>query len=79
MVIVVLEKQKHKGNSLLNFRIIGEYTITGDDLRRIDWNSYARFEKLYYEGVFWKKNRLLSILFLDSSNSMYQKVKKSIV
>ena len=38
-------KSTAKGSSL-EFSDFREYT-QGDDLRRIDWNSYARFGRLY--------------------------------
>jgi uncharacterized protein (DUF58 family) len=41
----------------------------GDDLRHIDWNVYARSEKLYLKRFRGETNSLLTIL-LDASNSM---------
>ena len=41
----------------------------GDDLRRIDWNVYARTERLYLRRYRGETNTLLTIL-LDASNSM---------
>ena len=41
----------------------------GDDLRRIDWNVYARTERMYLKRFFGETNSLLTIL-LDASNSM---------
>ena len=38
-------KAKAQGNAL-EFSDYREYVL-GDDLRRIDWNNYARFQKLY--------------------------------
>jgi uncharacterized protein (DUF58 family) len=50
----------------------------GDDLRHIDWNVYARTEKLYLRRYRGETNSMLTIL-LDASNSMQfgsQKVNK---
>jgi uncharacterized protein (DUF58 family) len=41
----------------------------GDDLRNIDWNVYARSEKLYLKRYRGETNSYLTIL-LDASNSM---------
>ncbi len=41
----------------------------GDDLRHVDWNVYARTEKLYLKRFRGDTNSLLTIL-LDASNSM---------
>ena len=65
-------KAKAQGNSL-EFSDYREYAM-GDDLRRIDWNSYARFEKLYMK-VFLEEKQATINLFLDSSNSMSESKK----
>jgi len=41
----------------------------GDDLRRVDWNVYARTERLFLRRYRGETNTLLTIL-LDASNSM---------
>jgi uncharacterized protein (DUF58 family) len=41
----------------------------GDDLRHIDWNVYARSERLYLKRFRGETNTLLTVL-LDASNSM---------
>src|ERR1700759_411396 len=41
----------------------------GDDLRHVDWNVYARTERLYLRRFRGETNTLLTIL-LDASNSM---------
>lgn len=56
-----------KGTSL-EFSDFREY-LPGDDLRRADWNSYARFEKLYIKQYFEEKQAAFHI-FLDCSRSM---------
>ena len=45
-----------------------EYT-EGDDLRRIDWNLYARFEKLFLK-LFVDERQLHHRIYLDASASM---------
>ncbi len=65
-------KAKAQGNSL-EFSDYRDYAI-GDDLRRIDWNSYARFEKLYMK-VFLEEKQATINLFLDSSHSMSDSAK----
>src|ERR1700720_1380553 len=48
-----------------------EYRIysPGDDLRQVDWNVYARTERLYLRRYRGETNSVLTIL-LDASNSM---------
>ena len=41
----------------------------GDDLRHVDWNVYARTERMYLKRFRGETNSLLTIL-LDASNSM---------
>lgn len=41
----------------------------GDDLRRIDWNLYARFEKLYMK-LFVDERQLHHKIYIDASASM---------
>src|SRR5579863_7882248 len=41
----------------------------GDDLRHVDWNVYARTERLFLRRFRGETNTLLTIL-LDASNSM---------
>ncbi|MBO5218983.1 MAG: DUF58 domain-containing protein [Clostridia bacterium] len=41
----------------------------GDDLRRVDWNLYARFEKLYLR-LYTDERRLHHRIYLDASASM---------
>src|ERR1039457_774523 len=41
----------------------------GDDLRHVDWNVYARTERMYLKRYLGETNSLLTIL-LDASNSM---------
>jgi uncharacterized protein (DUF58 family) len=43
--------------------------VPGDDLRYVDWNVYARTERMYLKRYLGETNSLLTIL-LDASNSM---------
>jgi len=43
--------------------------VPGDDLRRVDWNVYARSERLYIKRYRGETNSVLTVL-LDASNSM---------
>ncbi len=54
--------------SSVEFADFREYTA-GDDLRRIDWNLYARFEKLFLR-LFVDERQLHHRIYLDASASM---------
>ncbi len=43
--------------------------MPGDDLRRMDWNAYARLDKLYIREYMEEKEAIVSVL-LDTSASM---------
>jgi uncharacterized protein (DUF58 family) len=60
-------KSKAKGSSveISDFR---EYT-PGDDYRRIDWNAYGRFDKLFLK-LFMEEREALINIFVDCSKSM---------
>ena len=45
-----------------------EYML-GDDIRRIDWNLYSRFEK-YFLKLFTDERQMHTQIFLDCSASM---------
>lgn len=45
-----------------------EYNL-GDDIRKIDWNLYARFEK-YFIKLFTDERRMHTRIFIDCSRSM---------
>jgi uncharacterized protein (DUF58 family) len=45
-----------------------EYAL-GDDIRRIDWNLYSRFEK-YFLKLFTDERQMHTQIFLDCSASM---------
>ena len=58
-----------KGSSL-EFSDYREYAA-GDDLRRVDWNGFARFGKLYLK-LFLEEKQASVHVFLDCSRSMEQ-------
>ncbi len=60
-------KSVHKGISA-EFSDFREY-MPGDDLRRIDWNVYARLDKLYIREYMEEKESVISVL-IDTSASM---------
>lgn len=69
-------KSKAKGSSV-EFSDFREYT-PGDDFRRIDWNAYGRFDKLFVK-LFMEEREALINIFIDSSKSMnFGTPKKSI-
>lgn len=60
-------RSKSKGSSL-EFSDFRNYTL-GDDIRRIDWNSYGRLDKLFVK-VFEEERQSNINIFLDISESM---------
>lgn len=60
-------KSTAKGSSL-EFSDFREYT-QGDDLRRVDWNGYARFGRLYTK-LFNEERQAVVNIILDASSSM---------
>lgn len=54
--------------SSAEFADFREY-VPGDDLRRIDWNLYARFEKLFLK-LFVDERQLHHSIYIDASASM---------
>lgn len=60
-------KSNAKGTSV-EFSDFREYNL-GDDIRRIDWNAYGRFDKLYVKEFMEEKEGIFNI-FLDTSKSM---------
>ena len=50
--------------------------IPGDDITKIDWNAYARFDKLYMK-LYLDERQLHTRIYIDASRSMgYGKGKK---
>ena len=43
--------------------------MPGDDITKIDWNAYARFEKLY-EKLFYDERQMHTRIYVDTSRSM---------
>lgn len=60
-------KSRAKGSSV-EFSDYREYSI-GDDFKRIDWNAYGRFEKLFIK-LFMEEREAPIHIFLDNSKSM---------
>ena len=60
-------KSSAKGSSV-EFSDFREYT-EGDDFRKIDWNAYARFEKLFIK-LFIEEREASVNIFLDTTKSM---------
>lgn len=59
----------------VDFADYREYTL-GDDIRRIDWNLFCRFEK-YYLKLFTDERQMHVQIFLDCSASMNVSPEKS--
>jgi len=62
-----VRKSRALGDSA-EFSDFREYA-PGDDLRRIDWNAYARFDKLFLK-LFMEEQEMHVTLILDASASM---------
>lgn len=60
-------KSLRKGSSA-EFSDFREY-MQGDDLRRLDWNAYARLDKMYIRQYMEEKEAVVSVL-VDTSASM---------
>ncbi|NLU49436.1 MAG: DUF58 domain-containing protein [Syntrophomonadaceae bacterium] len=60
-------RSPHKGHAV-EFADFRNY-VGGDDFRHIDWNAYARTEKLFLK-LFMEEQDLLLTIFLDLSQSM---------
>lgn len=60
----------NKYGSTVEFADFREYML-GDDIRRIDWNLYSRFEK-YFIKLFVDERQMHLQLFLDCSASMHK-------
>ncbi|OPJ63072.1 DUF58 domain-containing protein [Clostridium oryzae] len=69
-------KSNVKGNSV-EFSDFREYT-PGDDFRRVDWNAYGRFNKLFLKLFMEEREALLNI-FIDCSKSMDYGINKKAV
>lgn len=70
-------KSRSKGSSV-EFSDYREYA-NGDDFRRVDWNAYGRFEKLFIK-LFMEEREAPVHIFIDVSKSMdWGEPNKSIV
>lgn len=63
-------RSKHYGSSS-EFADYREY-IPGDDIRRIDWNVFSRFDKLYLK-LFLDERQMHHRIYIDASKSMENK------
>ncbi|MGE5678818.1 MAG: DUF58 domain-containing protein [Pseudomonadota bacterium] len=61
-------KSRGKGSSV-EFSDFREYTA-GDDFRRIDWNAYGRFDRLFVK-LFMEEREAMVNIFVDASRSMF--------
>lgn len=61
-------RRAHGYGNTVEFADFREY-VPGDDLRRIDWNVYARFEK-YFIKLFTDERQLHHRILIDCSASM---------
>jgi uncharacterized protein (DUF58 family) len=61
-------KSRSKGSSV-EFSDFREYSL-GDDFRRIDWNAYGRFDRLFVK-LFMEEREAMVNIFVDGSRSMY--------
>src|SRR5215218_10644859 len=62
------ERRSPKRGQSVEFADYRNYTH-GDDLRRVDWNAYARMEKLFIK-LFQEEEDLTVHILLDASKSM---------
>jgi len=62
------ERRSTKRGSSVEFADYRNYTV-GDDFRRVDWNVYARLEKLFIK-LFVEEEDLYVYLIVDASRSM---------
>lgn len=60
-------RSKAKGSSV-EFSDFREYT-PGDDFRRVDWNAYGRFDRLFLK-LFMEEREAFINIFVDCSKSM---------
>lgn len=65
-----VRRSKALGSSA-EFSDFREYAL-GDDIRRIDWNAYARFDRLFLK-LFMEEQEAVLTLLVDGSRSMQPK------
>ncbi len=72
-----MRRSSGRGSSI-EFSDYKEYTV-GDDFRYIDWNAYARFDRLFIK-LFMEEQETMVTVFLDTSKSMdFGKPNKSVL
>ena len=64
-------RRSRQTGSSAEFSDYREY-IPGDDIRRLDWNAYARFDRLFLK-LFMEEQESLVTIMLDASASMEAK------
>ena len=64
-------RRSRQTGSSAEFSDYREY-IPGDDIRRLDWNAYARFDRLFLK-LFMEEQESLVTILLDASASMEAK------
>ena len=64
-------RRSRQTGSSAEFSDYREY-VPGDDIRRLDWNAYARFDKLFLK-LFMEEQESLVTVLLDASASMEAK------
>ena len=64
-------RRSRQTGSSAEFSDYREY-IPGDDIRRLDWNAYARFDRLFLK-LFMEEQESLVTVLLDASASMKAK------
>ena len=69
-------RQSRSYGSSCEFADYRDY-MAGDDITKIDWNAYARFERLY-QKLYYDERQMHTRIYIDASRSMdYGKTKKS--
>lgn len=61
-------RQSKNFGSSCEFADLRDY-VPGDDITKIDWNAYARFEKLYTK-LYLDERQMHTRIFIDASRSM---------
>ena len=64
-------RRSRQTGSSVEFSDYREY-VPGDDIRRLDWNAYARFDRLFLK-LFMEEQESLVTVMLDASASMAAK------
>lgn len=70
-----LRRSKSLGTSA-EFSDFREY-VPGDDIRRLDWNAYARFDRLFMK-LFMEEQEAIVTIIVDGSASMTEKREEAV-